>query len=163
LRLYGVLNAIYIQQESILTLYEKFQVEEIKEARRNFNDLAIMDVRHKIGAHSNNYTADYSSKKLESFVPVRAFLEGFKCDFQNVSTGVSVTECDLKKLLNVYLDVAIKTYDKMYEKSIKTVYKCNDEKIDYYMEKLDILRKKHNGDIIIEGKDGSPGLHIKIS
>jgi hypothetical protein len=82
LRLYGVLNATYIQQQAILKLYKLMNVPNPKDAKEKIEALRITEVRHKVGAHSVNYQNSNTSS-IESFVPVRISLSGFNCEYIN--------------------------------------------------------------------------------
>ncbi len=64
LRLYGLLNAIYLQISIPLTLIEVFKLDESLDRKLindDFNDLKIVDFRHKIGAHTLNYKKQRNS------------------------------------------------------------------------------------------------------
>lgn len=55
LRLYGVLNATYIQLGAILDLIRIFNLPNQKEIKSELNDLKIIEVRNKIASHTTNY------------------------------------------------------------------------------------------------------------
>ena len=54
LRLYGVLNAIYLQMQSAIGLIELFKIPNKKKSTQELKALKIIDVRNKIGAHTPN-------------------------------------------------------------------------------------------------------------
>ena len=54
LRLYGVLNAIYLQMQSAIGLIELFKIPNKKKITQELKALKIIDVRNKIGAHTPN-------------------------------------------------------------------------------------------------------------
>ena len=94
LRLYGVLNATYIQQEAILNLYKLMNVPKWNNSKKDISLLKIREVRHKVGAHSNDYL-NRSTDRLESFVPVRLCLSLYNCDYIN-NENLAVEHIDLK-------------------------------------------------------------------
>ncbi len=77
LRLYGVLNAAYLQQQSVLNLYKFFQCPNFKTLKKEFNSLQIIDLRHKLAAHSANYD-DRDSGDVHVFVPVQFELDDYE-------------------------------------------------------------------------------------
>jgi hypothetical protein len=138
LRLYGMLNATYIQQEAVLKLYKLTNAPNLKEAKRTVEILQIREVRHKLGAHSTDYL-NSTTGQVESYVPVRATLSGFTCEYFNNET-FSSKRVDLRECLNEHLEVLINLMDKVYEKTIKTLYRGEKEKLADLTEKLKDLR-----------------------
>ncbi len=55
LRLYGVLNACYLQLGSIIDIVRLFNFTNQKEIKENLKSLKIIEIRHKIASHSTNY------------------------------------------------------------------------------------------------------------
>ena len=78
LRLYGVLNATYLQQQAVLNLYKFFQCQGVKTKNHQFNEIEVVTLRHMLAAHSANYD-DRESNELHVFVPVRMELNDFEC------------------------------------------------------------------------------------
>lgn len=64
LRIYGVLSAIYIQQQAIKKLFDLFKIEETASLINEINDLDITFLRHCISAHPINF--DNSNDKVSS-------------------------------------------------------------------------------------------------
>lgn len=147
LRLYGVLSATYIQQEAILKLYKLTQVPKPKDARDKIQSLRIREVRHKLGAHSTEYSSGRTDK-IESYVPVRVSLSGFNCEYFNNETLAS-ERVDLRECLNEHFEMLIALIDKVYEKTVKTLYKAEKKKLEEYMEKLKDLRIVRDGGLVI--------------
>ena len=61
LRLYGILNAIYLQCQAIINLVEIYKLPNKKEIQNHYKNLDIIKLRNKIGSHSSNYKSDISS------------------------------------------------------------------------------------------------------
>ena len=78
LRLYGVLNATYLQQQAVLNLYKFFQCQGVKTKNHQFNEIEVVTLRHKLAAHSANYD-DRERNEMHVFVPVRMELNDFEC------------------------------------------------------------------------------------
>ena len=78
LRLYGVLNATYLQQQAVHKLYTLMHVPDPKLAEKEIEALDIKRIRHQIGAHSTNYKNRVTGR-FESYLPIRMSLSGFNC------------------------------------------------------------------------------------
>jgi hypothetical protein len=79
LRLYGILNAIYLQMQSIIELFEVLKIPGKKSAINQFKNLKVYEIRNIAGAHTVNYLDN------ENISP-----EGFKKNFFRL-THISVT------------------------------------------------------------------------
>jgi hypothetical protein len=152
LRLYGVLNASYIQQEAIHNLYKLANVTHPREIKRKIGSLKIREVRHKLGAHSNDYL-NRTTEKVESFVPVRVSLSGFNCGYLNNET-MKMETVNLQDCLYQHLELMVDLLDEIYEKTIKTVYKSDSRQKKEFIAKLDDLRIIRKGGSVIELPEG---------
>lgn len=143
LRLYGVLNAAYLQQQAILNLYRFFQCPNPKELRQQFNSLQVIELRHKLASHSANFD-DQNSGNMHVFVPVRIELGDFKISYFNHHND-DYSTADLKKTIEEHLKLMCETYIKIVEKSVSTTYKSNPEKITEIMDKVNPFVKMTEG------------------
>lgn len=55
LRLYGVLNAAYLQQEAVKKLFMLMQCPSPKDIDKVFAELELRTLRHQVGSHSVDY------------------------------------------------------------------------------------------------------------
>ncbi|KKX46445.1 hypothetical protein [Sphingobacterium sp. IITKGP-BTPF85] len=55
LRLYGLLNACYLQIGAIIDLIRLFNFKNQKELKMDLKSLTIIDLRNKIASHTTNY------------------------------------------------------------------------------------------------------------
>lgn len=152
LRLYGVLNATYIQQEAVLKLYKLTNAPNLKEARSKVEVLQMREVRHKLGAHSTDYL-NSTTGQVESYIPVRATLSSFICEYFNNET-FSSKRVDLRECLNKHHEVLIDFMDKIYEKTIKTLYRGERERLREFTEKLKDLRIIKDGGLVVATPEG---------
>lgn len=143
LRLYGVLNASYLQQQAILNLYKFFQCPDPNSLRKKFNTLQIIELRHKLASHSANYD-DPGSGDMHVFVPVRIELKDFEVSYFNHHND-EYSSSDLKKAIEDHLKLMCKTYIMVIKKSATTIYKSNPEKVEKLMEKMDPLLQMTEG------------------
>ena len=137
LRLYGVLNATYLQQFAIVGLYKKCNLTDPKDVIEKFKKLKIFELRNKLGAHSTEYSV--GNGQVESYVIVRTSTEGHRLEFINNDSLIREW-VDLKQYLEEHLLLIIDYLDKLYEKSIKTLHKGEESKIQEHMQKLSELR-----------------------
>lgn len=145
LRLYGLLNASYIQQETVLKLYTLMNVPNPKIIKQQIDHLQIRDLRHKIGAHGVDFV-NKTNSKLEPFVPVRATLKQFTCEYMNNDT-LAFERVNLKECIEEHSKLMVQTLATIYKKAANTAYKGNDKKLREHKEMLDDLK-------IIEGGCG---------
>jgi len=153
LRLYGLLNATYQQQQAISNLYKFFQCSNINSLSKKINTLKIRDLRHKLGSHSVNYK-DKESGEMHVFVPVRMELNDFKCSYFNHVTDEFV-DIELNSAIKEHQKLMCKTYLQVLSKSVKTMYKSNPEKIEKIKEMVAPFEAMLSGKNItkIEGTD----------
>lgn len=152
LRLYGMLNASYLQQEAVLKLYKLTNVPNPKDAKSKIETLKIREVRHKLGAHSTDYRNN-TTERTESYIPVQVSLSGFTCEYFN-NESRSLTRVDFRECLNEHFEVLIDSMDKIYEKTVKTLYRGEKEKLEEFLEKLQDLRITKNGGLVVTSSEG---------
>lgn len=137
LRLYGVLNATYLQQFAILSLYKRFNLDKLKEVIDSLKNPKVFELRNKLGAHSTNYK---NKEDLpESYVINRLSAKGFRLEYKN-NKSLEPEWIDLKQCIKEHLVLIIDLLDKIYEKSIKTLYKGEEANIQKQMQILSELR-----------------------
>ncbi len=142
LRLYGVLNSTYIQQEAVYSICKLCQISNQSEFRTKLDSLEIREVRHKLGAHSIDYI-DKQKEEILSFVPVRIEMNGFHCNFVN-NNDSSWDSVDLLSSLESHLDLMTDILVATIEKTNRSLYKTSKEKMketEVVLEKLNIERK----------------------
>ena len=141
LRLYGLLSAAYVQQQAVLKLYSLMNCRNPKNIKTEFDKLEIRTLRHQLASHSLDFN------RTQAFVPVRIGLSGFSC---------MVTENRGGNTRTIKLDEAVKTHcvavtsvlDRIYEKSVKTLYRGQSTRIAKFNKKLEDLRFVRDGNLI---------------
>ena len=152
LRLYGVLNATYIQQQAIHNLFKLNNVPNPKKAKEKIGSLRIREVRHKLGAHSNDYF-NLAKNKTESYVLTRFTLGRFNCDFLN-NENLEQERVDLKSDIEEHLKLMIELLDETYEKAITIFYRDAGKRKNGFLEKLKDLRIERDGGMVQVMPDG---------
>ena len=160
LRLYGMLNAVYQQQQAILHIFKLFNCPNPKVVKQEFDNLLITQTRHKLGAHSINYISQ-SHKETEMFVPVRVQFEDYKLTYFNHKNNES-NDVDLKLTLEEHSKLICKTYLSIASKVVKTVYKGNIVKQGQVMSSFNELEMVMNGAWLVKGQDGNTIINIKF-
>jgi hypothetical protein len=155
LRLYGILNATYLQQEAILKLYQIMNVPLLTKQKELVDCLSIRSLRHKLGAHSANYYHK-ESDSIQAYVPIRIDLNDFKCTYAKNGRGYHHT-VDLKAAVIEHLTMMIELLDKILDKAITTLFKgqqTNRTHIEF-SKKLEDLRILKKGGLVLQLTPGN--------
>lgn len=152
IRLYGALNATYLQQQAVINLFKISNTDKSKSAQLQINKLLIRTIRNKIGAHAVDYE-NHHEDVTESFVPVRFSLGGMVLNFYNNRTLEPET-VDLQQAIENHLELMISLYSKLYKKSVRTIYKSNDEKINFLMQNVSDEEAKLKRHTVIRSSSG---------
>ena len=147
IRLYGALNATYLQQQAVSNLFKISNTDSPKSAQEKINSLLIRTIRHKIGAHAVDYENKHEDV-TESFVPVRFTLGGMACSYYNNRTLKQET-VNLQEAIAEHLDLMATLYATLYEKSVRTIYKSNPDKTELLMRNVIDGKAKLNGDVVV--------------
>lgn len=153
LRLYGLLSAVYIQEEAALKLYSLMNCPSPKDIKAEFNQLEIRTLRHQLASHSVDFV-ESKDEKPQAFVPVRMDLGGFSCTVTE-NRGDQSRTIKLDEAIGEHCKAVISVIDRTYEKSIQTFFRGQNKKIEEYRKKLEDLRFESNGNIIIRTSDES--------
>lgn len=147
LRLYGLLSAAYVQQQAVLKLYSLMNCANPKDIQTEFNKLEIRTLRHQLASHSLDFFRPGESK-TQAFVPVRIGLEGFSCMVTENRGDVTRT-IKLDEAVETHCVVVTSVLDRIYEKSVKTIFKGQLAKIAKFNKKLEDLRFVRDGNLIL--------------
>jgi len=134
LRLYGVLNSTYLQQEAIDVLYQKIIPNDKKDTKALNKNLKIREIRNKIGSHSSN-----SNYGKESYVVIRNTLSKFSFEFIN-NHSQEPEWVNLKESLEEHLKLILYLFDHLYEQIIQVLYKKNKTRLKKELDNLSSLR-----------------------
>lgn len=157
LRLYGVLNSTYIQQEAVFVICKLCQLLNQNDFRDKIESLDIRDVRHRLGAHSVDYM-EKESNEILSFVPIRISLGGHHCEYIN-NNDLSRGDINLKSALDQHLDLMMDIMISVIDKMNKTLYKTNQDKKSKIDDHLSALITQREGGFIM-WNEGEPSVII---
>lgn len=142
LRLYGILNAVYLQKSALLSFVELTKFGDKKQIIAKFNLLKIIKLRHVVGSHSVNFIED---GKLNPHQLQRGSL-----DYGPITTRDSkgtFVDYDLKQLLIEYNTYATELIIQATEKFIKSTQ--GGQKLKEYNDRLNLVKTEQEGNIVI--------------
>lgn len=153
LRLYGVLSATYIQQQSIGAIYRIMNVPHLKELQKKFKALEIRDLRHKLSSHGTDYL-DHATRTKQAFVPLRFDLGNMRVTYVNHTSSSSHHQVDISSAIDAHVGLMTDTLDAIIEKSIKTIFKANNKAKDEFFSDLADLRIEKAGGLVLKTSSG---------
>jgi len=158
LRLHGLLSATYIQQQSILTIYQTMNVPNPKILKERFDALQIRKLRHKLSAHSTDYL-NKESKTKEAYVPLRFDLGDKQITAVRHASTMHHETVNLSEAIEVHTKLMIDAMDTIVEKAIKTILVGQDKKQKEFAADLSDLRIEKGGGLVFKGR-GTPKIIV---
>jgi hypothetical protein len=159
LRLYGLLSATYIQQQSALTIFRIMNVPDPKKAKEKFDSLEIRALRHKLSAHSTDYLNKDTGEK-EAFVPIRFDLGDTQISYANHTASMQNKKINLTAAIEAHSRLMIDVLDTILDKTIKTIFKGHEKKQQEFNEKLSDLRTERDGGLVFGGVGPMPKIIV---
>jgi hypothetical protein len=143
LRLYGIVNAIYLQKSAIVSFVELVKLNDKKNIVKKIDGLRILELRHIVGAHTVNFN-DNGVKNPHQLQ------RGFIGD-RNIRTrdakGI-FKDYNLKDLLIEYNKFTEELLIKATEKFIETVLSDNKTKREECNKRLDAIKAQKKGHLV---------------
>lgn len=159
LRLYGLLSATYIQQQSIGTIYRIMNLPDPKTLKARFEALEIRDLRHKLSSHGTDFL-DLATGSKQAFVPLRLNLnDGLSVTYVNYTTSSKHHRVDLAAAIDAHVKMMIDVMDSIIDKSMKTVFQKNSKHVAEITSELDDLRVEKAGGWVSKA-EGGPKLIV---
>jgi hypothetical protein len=156
LRLYGIVNAIYLQKSAIISFIELTKLKNKRQIVSKIEGLRILELRHIIGAHTVNFIEDGK-------INPHQFNHNFDGEISTQDSRGIFKKFDLEKLLFEFNTVAEDIMIKATEKFITTVLKNGGQKLKEYTKRLNAVKSEKKGtkvtSIIVNGK---PVMHIEF-
>lgn len=158
LRLYGLLSAAYIQQQSIIALFRILNVPNLKKTKALLDALQVRELRHKLAAHSGDYLN--KGGKKEAYVPLRFDLGSWMVTAVRHTHPMDHEKVDIREAIEVHLRLIIDSMDQIVEKAIGTLFKTDASRRAQFGERLRDLRIEKSGGLVFEGPSGGPKIRI---
>ncbi len=138
LRLYGVLSAVYIQQQAILKLSDLFKTGHQEKLKKDFEDLEITFLRHCISAHPINYSNNISKV---SFKIDRSSLNDNGL-LNIIDESNNFKTYNIFQLLKEYISQAEKCLEVISQKLISNCYKTAKKKFEELNIELEKIKNR---------------------
>jgi len=125
LRIYGVLSAVYIQQQALIKLSDLIKLDKLNSIKKEIKSLKITFLRNCISAHPVNFNnnSELISFKIDrNSVNQKGTLSVI--DENNNSENYNIFEC-----LITYLKIAEIYLEKICYKLVKNAFKTSEPKI----------------------------------
>lgn len=148
LRLYGLLSATYIQQQSIGTIYRIMNLPDPKRLKAAFETLEIRDLRHKLSSHGTDFL-DFATGTKQAFVPLRLNLsDGLSVTYLNYTSSSSHHHVDLAAAIDAHVTMMIDVMDSIIEKSMSTIFEENSKQRADVASEFDDFRIEKAGGLV---------------
>ncbi len=139
LRLYGILNAMYLQKNALLNLIEIFKLKNKKSLIEKLDSMKIIKLRNKAASHSSNYLQNKSKDKITLY----------EIHQNNLKSDIVTLCCNQNDFEDYDIIEDIKDFDKillntMLELNKKQIKKLFNNKGRYY-EKLQCIIDEYKG------------------
>lgn len=148
LRLYGILNAIYLQINTIIELVEIFKIPNKKEIVSKFKDLDIYKLRNMVGSHTVNYTIDNSKKSNKNntdfFRVAQTSIDKWSTNLLVVSQKTESYYFNLKQSVKDYIQVSDKVLLDICNKVEPKLFPKRKDLNKWMMFRLEHVRNKIN-------------------
>jgi hypothetical protein len=161
LRLYGLLSATYIQQQSMGTIFRIMNLPDPKALKAKFEGLEIRDLRHKLSSHGTDFRDNITGTK-QAFVPIRFDLGDFRISYVNYTSSTSHHTVDIATAIEAHVRLMIETMDSIIEKSLTTIFESSSKQKDELEAELADLRIGRAGGLVFK-TDAGPKLVVTFA
>jgi len=138
LRLYGLLNAVYIHANSIIEMYRIVNMQNSKKFRNSVHSLRVIKIRNKLGSHGSSYIED--DENISTYVISRVELNNQNVTFFN-NKNLKREQLNIISLLEEYICFMNGAMKTICTKLISTIYKSNENKIGEYVNKINDIEE----------------------
>lgn len=132
LRIYGVLGAIYIQQQSIIKLFDLSRLDGINTLKDEFSKMKITFLRHCISAHPINF--DDTGNKVSYKIDRNSIKDDGNLSIRNENNNSEIY--NIFTCLDEYTRKTESTLEDIARKIILNLHKSSTEKIKELEDKL---------------------------
>lgn len=157
MRLYGVLNAIYVEKEALFELGEIWKANKNKKFEEKISALKIFELRN-ISAHINKYKKEDG---LECYFFALYEPGNFEISIGRHSGGFKKLQYNMKELVDEYQKETINYFLEVLTKIGKMIYKTDQNKLNRFLNKIGNYYDVLQGTLIIRG-NSEIIIHTKI-
>jgi hypothetical protein len=143
LKLYGVLNAIYMQMLALIELVELFKIPPKAKMIKEFKQLQIIELRNKVAAHTPNYLNQGEKERETDFYRLtRTSIGQWGNKIAIVSSFDELEEFDLIPLMKEFSNKVEDNLESICERGLKSLFPNNSESKDWMVDRLNFARNK---------------------
>lgn len=158
LRLYGILNTIYLQKTAIIEFLELVKHKDKTKFEKELESLKLLELRHIVGAH----TIDYIENGTKNPHQVQRTSLDQK-SIRTLDSNNNFKVYNLNELLIEYNKSANRILFLGTEKFIQTVFKNGGRKRELYLKKISYIKEALDGNwVLFHSADKEPTI-IKLS
>jgi hypothetical protein len=140
LRLFGILNTIYIQLLAIIELIELFKIPEKKEFTSELKKLKIFEVRNKLGSHVSNY---FDNGRSSAFKISRPTLNKWGDEIGIVPDFGDYEEINLLELVKEYNVVSERILINITKKALDSLFPNNSKYKEWLNDRYDFAKNRN--------------------
>ena len=155
LRLYGIVNAVYLQRSALISFIELIKLRDKKSIISKIDSLKIIELRHIVGAHTIDFLDDGKRNPHQ-------FSRG-SLEHEPIATSDSkgnYKKYNLKELLLEYNKLASELLIEATEKFITTTQ--GGQKLIEFKERLELVKEEQDGAIVIYPPHGTEPFVIRV-
>lgn len=161
LRLYGLLSATYIQQQSMGTIFRIMNLPDPRALKVKFEALEIRDLRHKLSSHGTDFRDNTTGSK-QAFVPLRFDLGDFTISYVNYTSSTIHHTVDISAAIEAHVRLMIDVMDAIIEKSLTTIFETSSKQKGELEAELADLRIEKAGGLVFKA-DAGPKLIVTFA
>lgn len=139
LRLYGLLNSIYLQKQAVIELIEIFKISHKSKHVAGFKSLKILELRNKIGAHTVNYK---ENNTIRSFRLMQMQIGKFAENLVVLSDTKESETFNLYSDLNDYTKLVDSSLTEICTKAVNLFPKKSKTRVWLDEKQLDLYKMK---------------------
>ncbi len=144
LRLYGLLNSLYLQMQSVIELIELFKIQNKKAIKKELISLPVIQLRNKIGAHTPKFEVKIENGKntFESYRLTQTSISKWGNGLTLVSSSKKLEEYNLQPLINEFTNRIEFYLDLISDKGINSLFPNMSEHKEWLIYRLEFVRRK---------------------
>jgi len=158
LRLYGILNTIYLQKTAIMEFLVLANHPDKTMFTKELDGLKLLELRHIVGAHTIDYldNGDKNPHQIQ-----RTSLD--QKSIRTLDSNNKFKVYNLNDLLVEYNKTASRILFLATEKFIMTVFKNGGKKKEIYLKKISYIKEVLDGNWVVQISPDKDPLIIKLS
>lgn len=161
LRLYGILNAIYLQMSAITELSELFKLSDKNKTLKPLQQSLIVQLRHIAASHTVNFMEPVSKRKRSHMISQYSLRDE---KIVVMDDDNKFQEFNIPQLIKDFDKTAEAILDKVVLKATQAICKTEMKSNSDFSARLDRIRRTSQGDVFIDVPDlpGIKTVHVEV-